>query len=462
MDRHGNRAHVSPFLIGVDKMEFITDYKLEDYIANTQWDSFPKHVQERAIVCSIDLLTALLLGSRGKQFEGGKRVADLNCKEGDIPVVGSAQTFNFLGATIAMSHASNSFDIDDGHNMIKGHPGTSFIAGILAAGLEKDSSYKEFLATLIVAYEVTIRFAVAEQTHYDYLHSTGTYGAFGTAAGVGRLFNLTQQQLNTALSIADFHAPLTPVMRSVQYPSMNKDGVPFGALVGAMAINETIAGASGRGHLLETPEFQHLIDTLNEDYEIMNLYFKPYTCCRWAHPPIQACLDMLKEHQIPHERIERITVNTFEAATKLSKKVPETTDEAQYNISYPIAAAVIHGDCGYGQVREEALHDPDVLKMMDRLHFVKDPAIEAQFPEKRLAKVVITLKDQTVFESGLYAAPGESSDRVDLEWITDKFNRITRPILSGSAQHQILSLLTNDLDMPLRKIMESVNDECEK
>ena len=194
-------------------MEFVTDYKLEDYILHTEWESFPEPIRQRAIVCSIDLMTALMLGSKGQQFDVGVRLAESNCKDGDIPIVGNERTFNFLGATIAMSHASNSFDIDDGHNMIKGHPGTSFIAGILAAGLEKDVSYKEYLTTLVIAYEVTIRWALAEQEHYGYLHSSGTYGAFGTAAGVGRLYDLSREQLNNTLSIADFHAPLTPVMR---------------------------------------------------------------------------------------------------------------------------------------------------------------------------------------------------------------------------------------------------------
>ncbi len=438
-------------------MKFATDYRLEDYILNTEWDNLPELIQQRAIVCSIDLMTALLLGSKGKQFNAGVRLAELLCKDGNIPVVGSEKTFNFLGATIAMSHASNSFDIDDGHNMIKGHPGTAFIAGIMAAGLEKDVSYKEFLTTLVIAYEVTIRWALAEQEHYGYLHSSGTYGAFGTAAGVGRLYNLNREQLNNTLSIADFHAPLTPVMRSVQYPSMNKDGVPFGALVGAMAVQETLAGSTGYGNLLETPEFSHLVDTLGVNYEIMNLYFKPYTCCRWAHQPIKACLDLMKKYDFNADDIKEITVYTFDSAAKLSKKIPQTTDEAQYNIAYPIAAALVHGDLGFIQVREEALGNPKVLEVMERLNFVTDPEIDRLFPVKRLARVDITLNNGTVLQSELYAAPGEASDNVDLEWITEKFMRITKPILSVSNQEQLLALLTNNLDIPLRSIVDFVN-----
>lgn len=438
-------------------MQFVTDYKLEDYILNTRWHDLPEVIQQRAVVCGIDLMMALLLGSKGKQFAAGMRLAELYCKDGEIPVIGSDKTFNFLGATIAMSHASNSFDIDDGHNMIKGHPGTSFVAGIMAAGLEKDISYKEYLTTLVIAYEVTIRWALAEQKHYGYLHSTGTYGAFGTAVGVGRLYGLSREQLNNALSIADFHAPLTPVMRSVEYPSMNKDGVPFGALVGAMAVLETMAGSTGYGNLLETPEYKPLLESLADTYEIMNLYFKPYTCCRWAHQPIKACLDLMARYDFNANEIKVITVHTFDAAAKLSKKIPASTDEAQYNIAYPIAAALVHGDLGYMQVREEALNDPQVLKLMKCLNFVTDPEIDSLFPEKRLARVDITLHDGRVFRSERYAAPGEASDKVDMEWITQKFMRITKPVLTSENQGKLLVMLKNDLDIPLRSIVDFVN-----
>lgn len=109
-----------------------------------------------------------------------------------------------------MGHSSNSFDIDDGHRAICGHPGTSFVAGVLAAALEKNATWREYLTTLTVCYELSIRWALAMQDHYKFLHSTGAYGAFGTAAGIGRLYGFDERQLNNALSIADFHAPMTP------------------------------------------------------------------------------------------------------------------------------------------------------------------------------------------------------------------------------------------------------------
>lgn len=436
---------------------FQTDYRVEDFILNTQWEDLPPHIQQRAIVCSIDLTTALVLGSHGLQFQAGLRTAEDNFKEGSIPVVGSHKTFGLLGAAVAMGHASNSFDIDDGHNMIKGHPGTSFVAGILAAALEKGVSYREYLTTLAIAYEVAIRNGLALQHHYNYLVSTGAYGAFGTAAGIGRLYGLSREQLNTALSIAEFHAPLTPVMRSVQYPSMNKDGVPFGAMVGTQAVMETLAGSSGRGYLLELPEYQDMVDSLGTNYEIMNLYFKPYTCCRWSHQPIKASTDLMKEHSFTHQDVERMDVYTFDSAAQLSKIIPQTADQAQYNIAWPVASGLVFGDVGWLQVREEALNNPVVIENMKKLTFQVDPALDAQFPQKRLARVEITLKDGRLLKSPIYAAPGEHTDNVDLQWETEKFHRILSPVLSDEKRNALLTMLETQLDAPMSDLVSFIN-----
>lgn len=439
-------------------MQFITDYRIEDYILNTTWDELPGDVQERGLRCSVDLMGALILGSQGKQYDAGVKVAKRIGATGDIPVLGESGCFNLLGASIAFSHAANSFDIDDGYNMVKGHPGASFVGGVLAAALEKNCTYKEYLTTLAICYETAIRWGLVEQQFFGFLHSTGTYGAFGTAAGVGRLHSLSREQLNNALSIADYHAPLTPVMRAVEYPSMNKDGVPFGALVGTMAVIETEGGETGRTHLLEMPEYKEYLDSLGTHYYIRELYFKPFTCCRWAHQPIKACMDLMKEHTFSADDVKSVIVHTFDSAAKLSKDVPHNTDEAQYNIAFPVAAAIVHGDVGFEQINDSAVEDQRVISMMDRLRFVVDPAMEKEFPEKRLAWVEMELNDGCVYKSKVYAAPGEHTDPdLSFDWIVNKFKRVTAPVISRNGQDEVLSLLCSCSDTPMREIISTIN-----
>lgn len=439
-------------------MKFITDYRIENFILEMKWNDLPVDVQERVLRCSVDLMGALILGSQSKQYAAGVKVAKRIGATGNVPILGKDGTFNLLGAAISFSHAANSFDIDDGYNMVKGHPGASFIGGVMAAALEKNCSYEEYLTTLAICYETAIRWGLVEQNYYGFLHSTGTYGAYGTAAGVGRLEGLTREQLNNALSIADYHAPLTPVMRAVEYPSMNKDGVPFGTLVGTMAVIETEEGETGKTHLLEMPEYSEYIDSLGSHWYIRELYFKPFTCCRWAHQPNKACIDLMKENGIKPEQIKHVIVHTFDSAAKLSKAVPHNTDEAQYNIAFPVAAAIVYGDVGFDQVKDEAVSDPAVLAMMDKLSFMVDPEMEKEFPEKRLAWVEMAEADGRVLQSSVYAAPGEHTDpEVDLDWIKDKFRRVTAPIICSDGQEEILKILTTYSKMPMREVIGAVN-----
>ena len=439
-------------------MKFETTYRLEKFILNTRWEDLPGPVQERIRGCFLDLLGALLIGSRSEQFRVGLRLAKMLYGSGEIPVIGSQERLNFMGAACAMGHSSNAYDIDDGHNLIRAHPGTSFIGALLAAAYEKDVSRNEFLTALLVAYETTIRSGAAIMDYYQYAHSSGTFGAVGVAAGVGRLYGFDCKQLNNALSVADFNAPLVPGIRSVEYPSMNKDGVPFGVMVGTLAIMETLCGFEGNKNLLEAEEYQHYLDDLGEKYQVMELYFKPYTCCRWAHPVIDACIQLMNAHRLTSEQIAHVTVKTFHRATLLSKIVPKTVDEAQYNIAYPVAAALLYGDFGYAQVRQESLGDPKVVDMMQKLSFETDPALDAQFPGRRICRVQIETTDGRVLLSDECEPRGEACENIGYGWLADKFRRITGPVMTCEGQEKLIEMLAGEQDIPLREIVHAAND----
>ncbi len=438
-------------------MKYTTTYQTENFILNTTWESLPADVQTRMQGCFIDLIGALVIGSRSQQFKVGLQLAETLYGAGDIPVIGSDKKFGFMGAACAMGHSSNAYDIDDGHNIIRAHPGTSFVGGILAAAYEKNVSRNEFLTAMLVAYETTIRSGAAMMDYYNFAHSSGTFGAVGTAAGVGRLYGFTREQMNNVLSVADFNAPLVPGIRSVEYPSMNKDGVPFGVLVGCLAIAETLCGFEGNKNLLEAEPYCHYTEDFGSKYHVRDLYFKPYTCCRWAHPAIDACISLLDEYGITHKDIENVTIHTFRRATLLSKCIPSTADEAQYNIAYPVAAALVHKDFGYAQVTN--LNDPTVIQMMDRLDFVTDPEIDRKFPTQRICRAEIITKDGKHLISQEWEPQGEAKDNIGIDWLSAKFRRITSPLLTKDGIDAILAMVTGEADPPIRTIVNEINQE---
>ena len=438
-------------------MKYQTDFRLEDYILNTQWENLPEQVQERMKGCFLDLLGALIIGSKSKQFQVGLTLAENLYGKGAVPVVGAKESYSFMGAACAMGHSSNAFDIDDGHNIIRAHPGTSFVGPLLAAALKNDLDRNSFLTAALCAYETTVRMGIAIMDYYDFAHSSGTFGAIGTAAGVGRIFGFDRYQLNNALSVAEFNAPLVPGIRSVEYPSMNKDGVPFGAMIGCIAVMETLCGFTGNKNLLEADRFRHLLDDLGSRYTVMELYFKPYTCCRWAHPAIDACIELMNENHLNHQDVAKVTIQTFERATRLSKIIPTDPDEAQYNIAYPVAASLVYKDFGFAQVNQQALGDPKVVEMMKKLRFEVDEEFDKQFPAKRFCRAVIETVDGKFLRSKDYEPMGEASDNIGLDWLSDKFRRITGPVISSETQEALINLVCGIGNPSVRKIVDTVN-----
>lgn len=443
-------------------MYFETDYKLENFILNTTWEDLPEEVQIRARVCFIDLMGALLIGSLSEQFMTGKKLAKAIFGQGDIAIIGSKERFSFMGAAAAMGHSSNAYDIDDGHNIIRAHPGTSFIGGLLAAAYEKNISLKELLTTLVMSYETTIRMGQAIMDYYDFAHSSGTFGAVGTAAGVGRIYGFTKQQMNNVLSVAEFNAPLVPGIRSVEYPSMNKDGVPFGVMIGALAVAETLCGFTGNKNLLEADEYKHYLDDLNKNYEIMKLYFKPYTCCRWGHPAIDSCLQVMRENGISYKEIKQVTVYTFKRATMLSKIIPKTADEAQYNIAYPVAAAIVTGDFGLQQITPEAFENSEIISMMNKIIFQVDFKIDEQFPQRRICRAEIITNDNHKFISSECEPRGEAHENIGIEWVSEKFKRITAPVITQDIQDYILKTIEIEHEISVIKLIDEINNNIKK
>lgn len=211
-------------------------------------------------------------------------------------------------------------------------------------------------------------------------------------------------------------------------------------------------------NLLEADEYRHYLDDLGKKYQVMDLYFKPYTCCRWGHPAIDACVGLMREHGITAEDIAHVTIKTFHRATLLSKIVPRTADEAQYNIAYPVAAALVYGDFGLAQVREESLGDPKGVEMMQRLSFEMDPALDAQFPARRICRAEIETKDGRMLLSPECEPRGEAHENIGLGWLCDKFRRITGPVLTPDGQEKLIGMISAAEDLPIRTIVDEANN----
>lgn len=401
-----------------------------EFALELRWEYLPTDVRAQATRCLLDVCGAAIAGSRTRVARMTAAYVEAAYGVGAATVIGTGVGSTPAGASLANGFAASSLDIDDGYRPVKGHPGAVTFPAVLAAAEEARASGAELLTALVVAYEVAMRAGRILHPLYDFYHGTGSWGPVGAAAGTARLLGCDAGQTWHALGIAEFHAAMTPELRSVDHPSMLKDGIGWGALVGFSAAQLARLDFTGIPSLFDTGgAADALVDSLGREFLIRDVYFKPYACCRWAQPAIAGARAAAAALGVAGLAVARVRVHTFEAALHLRATAPSTSEEAQFSLPWPVAAALLDGDVGPDQVLEDALADPARRALAARVEVLLDPALERAFPEQALAWVEIDTYDGRQSRSEVLAAPGGAETPPTDAALRRKFDRLVGPVL---------------------------------
>jgi len=397
----------------------------------------------------LDLCGAALAGSRTEAAQTAATYALYAHGNGPSTIIGTGANTAPVGAALANGFAASALDIDDGYRPVKGHPGAVVFPAVLAAAEEVRSSGAELLTALVVGYEVAMCAGRILHLLYDFYHGSGAWAPIGAAAGPARLLGCSAAQTWHALGIAEFHAAMTPEMRSVEHPSMLKDGIGWGAMVGISSSQLAARGFTGLPALFNAGDAgEYLTESLGEEYLILDLYFKPYACCRWAQPAIEGALSAAHQIGATAADVARVRVHTFEAATYLRSASPRTTEEAQFSLPWTVACALIDGVIGPEQVAGESLTDPARRELAALVEVVVDAELEEAFPEQALAWVEIETTDGSRARSGILSAPGDARTPFSDTELTEKFRDLTEPVLGSHHAKKLASAIERLPDSP--------------
>ncbi len=401
------------------------------FTLDTRWEDLPEAVRHQAKRCLLDTLGALIAGVQTPVAEIIRKTARDQFGGDQATILVSGERVSAAGAALANGFFGNALDIDDGYRKVKGHPGACALPPLLAAAeIAGTCTGREFLTALVVAYELGIRAGLIRHSTYETYHSSGSWGAISGAAGAGRLIGLSPQKIFHAMGAAEYHAPIAPMMKGIDTPSMGKDSIGWGCMVAVLSALMARDGFTGiRPLFADTPD-GNWVNQLGTRWEMLSLYFKPYAACRWGQPAVKGALRLFREHRLSPDRIRCIRVRTFDAATRLPGGHPKDTEEAQYSLAFPVAAALLDGDVGPAQVLPPRIHDSDLLSLLDKVSTEIAPEFEAEFPAKAPAEVIVESTDGRVFSSGRVEAPWEPPDTLPSdEELEKKFVWLAGPVI---------------------------------
>ena len=418
-----------------------------DFIRSLAYDEIPVDPRDRLVSAVLDLLSSMIAGAATPTACITADFAASTFPGEASSLVGHGRVCGVAGAALANACAANALDIDDGYRPAKGHPGAVVVPTALAQAEAIGASGPHFLSAVSVGYEIAMRASVAWHAHQHRgpsYHGSGSWGALGAAAACAHLRGLGSGQTRNALGLAEYQAPLAPIMTCVEHPSMAKDGIHWGALVGATSADLAERGFTGIPSILESsPDAD--VGSIGSDWWVLRLYTKYFPCCRWAQPAVACVLRLREAHALTSDVVRSVKVHTFEAATHLVTRRPATTEEAQYSLAFPVACALARGTVGVDEIAGSGLHDRQIIDLVDRVEMEVDADLDARFPEEALSRVTIQCADGSEYATGPMPAPGDADSAVTVDRICTKSHQLLGPVLGSSAVENLIGLV---LDLP--------------
>ncbi len=394
------------------------------FLHETTYDDLPADVRQRTAVCLLDLIGSLTGGRQTQQSRIVYEYAAAVYGGDQATLLLDGRRVSAPGAALATGLTIDSLDIHDSHKESLGHAGVHIFASLVAIAEQRVAAGgrpltgAEFLAAMAVGYDIACRAGIAlHATACDY-HTSGAWGALSSAALYSRLHGLNLEQTRHALGIAEYYGPRSQMMRCIDHPTMLKDGSGWGAMVGVSAGMLAQQGFSGAPALtVESSEVADIWANLGQHWMVLDQGFKAHGVCWWAQPAIEACLALAREHHPPLDEIETIEVETFEKATHLAHPRPTATDEAQYSLPFPVAAALVkwanNDESWYGlgsrQLLEPYLEDPKTQALAGKVVLRSAADLTALFPQQMLARVKMQLSDGRAFQSPITTFRGEGN-----------------------------------------------------
>ncbi|SNS27750.1 MmgE/PrpD family protein [Tropicimonas sediminicola] len=409
------------------------DADLHRFLLDLRWDDIPRPAQDRGRLLLLDLLGTAIAGTGTALHQSVLRYARRNLSGGRARVLFSDATLSPEGAALVGGMTIDAIDSHDGHRLTKGHVGCGLLPALLAA--LDDSGRRiagtEFLTLLAAGYEIGSRAGIALHATVPDYHTSGAWSAVNCAAISGHVMGLGPEAFAHALGIAEYHGPRSQMMRVIAHPTMLKDGSGWGAMAGVSAAYLAAEGFTGAPAVtVLAPEVAPIWKSLGRDWEVMNQYVKGFPVCRWAQPAVQAALDLVESHAPSADEIDAVEVHSFAEAIALCRRVPETTEEAQYAIGWPLAAALVRRRIGVAEVSDGAFEDAALREMLGRIRYVEDAAMNARFPAERFAVLRLRLRSGAWIETGWTTAKGDPETAFGTAEMVDKFYRLGGDVCS--------------------------------
>jgi 2-methylcitrate dehydratase len=332
------------------------------------------------------------------------------------------------------------------------HPADNFGA-LLAVAEHTGAGGADFLLALAVAYEIQCRFSAQVPVMARGLNHALQL-AMSVAAGSAKLLGLSAEQ--TANAIAAAAADNVSLATVHAEPVSNWKGISP-AITGMRAVYTTMLaarGITGPKSLFEGPHglmqlFDQRIDLHTADRSLTcveQTYLKQYCSLIPGQVLIDAILAVRGEQGLRGADVARVVLEVFQGAYDFAgggaygdKDHPTTKEQADYNLKYLTAVALLDGGVGPEQLENDRVSRSDVTDLLSRVQVVAAADLTADYPQRTAARVHVITHDGRQFSREQSDYEGSPTRPMSWERVVDKFGWLAEPFCDEPLRDEIVA-----------------------
>lgn len=405
------------------------------------------------------MLAATTLGEGSEAFA---RLALAASPDEGTVLIGRGRRAPLLLAVLANGALAHAIDFEDGHDGAPVHPNA--VQTPAALGLAEalgGVSGRDLIAALAVGCDLACRLGLSLTTDPARFgwYPPPILGGFGAVAACARLARLTPDQILDAFSLLLCSATCSgeikysprSEIRAVRdaFPAQSAVQAVLLAREGVAGFDLPVEGKAGFFALYAQAGYDAaiLLDRLGERFEGERLTLKAWPSCRGTHAFIEGALDIRQEAGFDPEKIAEVRLRGHPVMRMLdephdAKRAPATAIDAKFSAPFTAATALVRGAVTLESFSPEALRQPDILALAQRVSFgVMDNA-----PPDAIAAGTITvhMADGREHERAITQPLGSPANPLPAEALEAKFRQCagyaSRPLSAEAADHLIATI----------------------
>lgn len=440
-------------------------YAFAGNIVKTDFSQLPPRAVDAAKKSILDTL-GVMTGASGTipALKGIVALAKEMGGSQEATIIGFGTKVPAMMAAFCNGAMAHCLDYDDIEYESVYHPSSAIVpSGFALSGRGRPVDGKEFITAIALGQDLGIRMALAiPAQRKPPWHRTVVLSTFAAAATAAKILRLDEERIVDSLGIALCQAAGSLEMRWAVGTDLGGMYSAFPAKAGVLSallaekgvggIKSSFDGKAGFFNLYFDGKCdrEKLLSGLGKNFMGSETALKPWPACAATNTYVLGTLNLMKEKQILPEDIEEITIYVGDYAQAnceplVARRRPASASDAKFSLPYSVAVAALKGNLTIDDFRQEALANPEILEMTERVK----PEYDAKFNISKgipPGAVRLRIKHGETFyieESLPYGHPENplSWDQIKVK-ATDCFAHALRPI-PGDRVEKVIAVCEN-------------------